>query len=80
VNTPPEHEFEPHGVAEVGSMQVARVEPSQLATLHVGSVPVLVHAARPPCGSPLAGTGEQIPSSPETSHASHCPAQVELQQ
>jgi hypothetical protein len=79
VKTPPVHAFEPHDTEEFGSSHVARVKPSQLETLHVGSVPTFVHCARVPCGCCFAGTGEQVPTRPLTSHASHWPVHAELQ-
>jgi hypothetical protein len=78
-NTPPTHEFMPHATAEFGSSHVARVNPSQLATLQVGSVPRFVHAARVPCGCVFDGVGEHVPTRPVTSHASHWPVHALLQ-
>jgi hypothetical protein len=51
-------------------------EPSQVSTPHSPSP--RAQASRGGCGSPA--TGEQRPSRPATSHASHCPAQGESQQ
>jgi hypothetical protein len=42
------------------------------------TLPSVAHAARVPCGSPVAG--EQVPSLPGTSHAAHCSVQDVLQQ
>jgi hypothetical protein len=41
-------------------------------------VPSLAQAVRAPCGAPV--TGEQVPSLPGTSQASHCEPHDELQQ
>jgi hypothetical protein len=80
VKTPLLQAFFPQLVALSGSSQVPRVEPSHVATLQTGSVPVIVHAARAPCGAVFAGTGEQTPRRPATSHASHWPPHAVLQQ
>jgi hypothetical protein len=41
-------------------------------------VPPPAQAVRSPCGAPVAG--EQVPTDPATSHASHCPSQARSQQ
>jgi len=60
-----------HDVRDIGS-------PLQSAAAH-GSLALPVgHAGRAPCGAPA--TGEQVPSEPIRSHASHSPWHAALQQ
>lgn len=56
-------------------MQTALVAPSHAPPQ---LVPSSVQAVRDPWGVPV--TGLQVPPSPATSHASHCPPQARLQQ
>jgi hypothetical protein len=57
-----------------GAPQASAFEPSHLAW----HAPLPAHFGRAPRGSPA--TGAHVPRLPGTSHAWHCPAQVELQQ
>jgi hypothetical protein len=57
-----------------GAPHAVRDDPSHFAW----HAPVPVHAVRDPCGVPER-TWVQVPSLPETSHASHCPVHALLQ-
>jgi hypothetical protein len=69
------HEGPLHCVVALGKLQAVVFEPLQ-SPPH--TEPSVAQAVRAPCGAPL--TAEQTPRSPLTSHAWHCPEQVESQQ
>jgi hypothetical protein len=68
------HEGPLHCVVALGKLQAVVFEPLQ-SPPH--TEPSVAQAVRAPCGAPL--TAEQTPRSPLTSHAWHCPEQVESQ-
>jgi len=75
VAIPAEQEGARHDVELPGYVQPAGWTPSQLPPQ---TVPSEAQALRAPCGAPVAG--EQVPTLPATSHASHCPPQARSQQ
>jgi hypothetical protein len=67
------HASAPHGVPERGKVHDVVVTPSHDGPQLV-PMPVPVHAARAPCGTPF--TGQHLPTFPGTSHALHSLAHV----
>lgn len=70
VRVPSTHEASPHSVSgpETNPAHFVRFDGLHSSALH-GSPPPSEHFSRAPCGSPE--IGEQVPSAPGTSHASH---------
>ena len=65
-----------HTMVAAAKLHFARSEPSHARAQT--PVPSAAHAVREPCGAPL--TGEQVPTLPVTSQASHCPLHAVSQQ